>query len=66
MSKSSRRTGRPKRSQTNPPAKTLRETVDASLGATVNAERRLELVALLSELGRYDIDALDGAWGGDD
>lgn len=46
--------------------KTLRDTVDASLREIVNAKRRLELVALLSEPGRYDIDALDGAWGGDD
>ena len=46
--------------------KTLRYTVDASLREIVNAKRRLELVALLSEPGRYDIDALDGAWGADD
>ena len=26
----------------------------------------VELVALLSEPGRYDIDALESAWGGDD
>ena len=29
----------------------------------VNARRRLELVALLSQPGRYDFDALDDAWG---
>ena len=46
--------------------KTLCDTVEASLREIVNAKRRLELVALLSESGRYDIDALDGAWGGDD
>ena len=45
---------------------TLRDTVDASLREIVNAKRRLELVALLSEPGRYDIDALESAWGGDD
>ena len=46
--------------------KTLRDTVDASLREIVNARRRLELVALLSEPGRYDFDALDDAWGGED
>ena len=45
--------------------KTLRDTVDASLREIVNARRRLEFVSLLSEPGRYDLDALDGAWGGD-
>lgn len=46
--------------------KTLRDTVDASLREIVNARRRLELVALLSEPGRYDFDVLDDAWGGED
>ena len=46
--------------------KTLCDTVEASLREIVNAKRRLELVALLSESGRYDIDALGDAWGGDD
>lgn len=45
--------------------KTLRDTVDASLREIVNARRRLEFVSLLSEPGRYDLDALDDAWGGD-
>ena len=45
--------------------KTLRDTVDASLREIVNARRRLEFVSLLSEPGRYDFGALDGAWGGD-
>ena len=46
--------------------KTLRDTVDASLREIVNARRRLEFVSLLSEPGRYDLDAaLDYAWGGD-
>ena len=45
--------------------KTLRDTVDASLREIVNARRRLEFVSLLSEPGRYEIDALDRAWGGD-
>ena len=45
--------------------KTLRRTVDASLREIVNARRRLEFVALLSEPGRYDSGVLDDAWGGD-
>lgn len=43
----------------------LRETVDAALREVVNAKRRLELVALLSEPGRFDFDAAEQAWGGD-
>lgn len=46
--------------------KTLRDTVDASLREIVDARRRLELIALLSEPGRYNFAALDDAWGGDD
>ena len=46
--------------------RTLRDTVDASLREIVDARRRLELIALLSEPGRYDFAALDDAWGGDD
>ncbi len=45
--------------------KTLRETVHASLLEIVNAKRRLELVALLSEVGRLDFEAAESAWGGD-
>ncbi len=43
---------------------TLRDTIDAALREIVNARRRLELVALLSEPGRFDFDAAEGAWGG--
>ena len=43
---------------------TLRDTIDASLREIVNARRRLELVALLSEPGRHDSEAIDDAWGG--
>jgi hypothetical protein len=35
---------------------------DASLHAVVNARRRLELVAMLSEEGRFDFDAAERAW----
>ncbi|MCE2512459.1 MAG: type II toxin-antitoxin system VapB family antitoxin [Acidimicrobiia bacterium] len=45
---------------------TLRDTIDAALREIVNARRRLELMALLSEPGRFDFDVIEGAWGGDD
>lgn len=44
---------------------TLRDTIDASLHEVVNARRRLELVALLAEEGRFDLGAVDRAWGGE-
>ena len=43
--------------------RTLRDTIDAALREVVHAKRRLELVALLSEAGRFDFDAADQAWG---
>jgi Arc/MetJ family transcription regulator len=45
--------------------RTLRETIDAALREVVHAKRRLELVALLSEEGRFGFDAAEAAWGGD-
>jgi len=45
--------------------RTLRETIDAALRDVVNAKRRLELIALLSEEGRFDFDSVERAWGGD-
>lgn len=45
---------------------TLRDTIDASLREIVNSRRRLELVALLSEEGRFDFEAAERAWGGDE
>ena len=45
---------------------TLQDTVDAALREIVNARRRLELMALLSEPGRFDVDAAEEAWGGTD
>lgn len=45
--------------------RTLRETIDAALREVVDAKRRLELVALLSEEGRFDFDAANAAWGSD-
>ena len=44
---------------------TLRDTIHASLLEIVNAKRRLELVSLLGEAGRFDFDAMDVAWGGE-
>ena len=43
---------------------TQRGTIDASRREIVNARRRLELVALLSEPGRHDSEAIDDACGG--
>ena len=43
---------------------TLRETIDASMREVIDARRRLELIALLSEPGRFDFDAAEHAWGG--
>ncbi len=45
---------------------TLRETIDASMREVVHAKRRLELVALLSEEGRFDFEAAENAWGASD
>jgi len=45
--------------------KTLRDTINASMHEVVHAQRRLELVAMLSEEGRFDFGAIDHAWGGD-
>ena len=44
----------------------LRETIDASLREVVNAKRRLELVALFTEEGRFDFGASERAWGSDE
>ena len=44
---------------------TLRDTIDAALREVVNSRRRLEVVALLSEEGRFDFEAAERAWGGD-
>ena len=43
---------------------TLRDTINASLREIVNARRRLEVVALLAEEGRFDFEAAERAWGG--
>lgn len=43
---------------------TLRETIHASLLEIVNSKRRLEVVALLGEPGRFDFASAKEAWGG--
>lgn len=45
---------------------TLRATVNAALQEVVHAKRRLELVALLSQEGRFDFDLVERAWGAHD
>ena len=45
---------------------TLRDTIDASLREIVHARRRLELVAMLTQEGRFDFEAAEHAWGADD
>jgi len=46
--------------------RTLRETIDASLREVVNAQRRLEIVAMFSDGTRFDFEAAQRAWGGDE
>ncbi len=43
---------------------TPRDTVDATMPEVVDAGRRLESVALLSQEGRFDFDASEEAWEG--
>jgi Arc/MetJ family transcription regulator len=45
---------------------TLRDTINASLREIVDAKRRLELITMLSEPGRFDFDAAEAAWGADE
>ena len=42
---------------------TLRATIDAALREVVYAKRRLELIALLAQDGRFDFQAAEQAWG---
>jgi Arc/MetJ family transcription regulator len=46
--------------------RTLRATINAALAEVVHAKRRLELIALLSEEGRFDFTAAERAWGADE
>lgn len=43
---------------------TLRDTINASLREVVDAQRRIELIALLSDPARVDFEVTDAAWGG--
>jgi Arc/MetJ family transcription regulator len=43
---------------------TLRATIDAALREVVHAKRRLELIAMLAQEGRFDFEIAEGAWGG--
>ncbi|HWG72816.1 MAG TPA: hypothetical protein VG184_02045 [Acidimicrobiales bacterium] len=43
--------------------KTLRATVAAALSEVVQAKRRIELIALLGEEGRFDFDLAEKSWG---
>ncbi|MGQ0743958.1 MAG: hypothetical protein ACT4OS_06410 [Acidimicrobiales bacterium] len=43
---------------------TLRDTIDASLREVVDCMRRLEVLGMLSETGRFDFSAVTAAWGG--
>lgn len=45
---------------------TLRATIDAALREIVHARRRLELVALLGQEGRFDFEVAERAWGSDE
>jgi len=54
---------RPGRQQRFSEPSTLRDTIDAALREVVHAKRRLELVALLGEDGRFDFEAAEQAWG---
>ena len=45
---------------------TLRATVDAALHEIVSARRRIELIELLSEPGRFDFGRAEQAWGADE
>ncbi len=45
---------------------TLRDTINGSMREVVHAKRRLELIALLSEEGRFDFEAAERAWGADE
>lgn len=46
--------------------KTLRATINAALREVVHAKRRIELIALLSQEGRFDFDVAERAWGADE
>ena len=42
---------------------TLRATVDSALREIVHARRRLELISMLGQEGRFDFESAEQAWG---
>lgn len=46
--------------------KTLKDTINAALEEILRAKRRLELIELLREEGRFDFGAAESGWGGDE
>lgn len=42
--------------------KTLKDTIYAAMREVIDARRRLEVVALLGEKGRFDFEAAKDAW----
>ena len=44
----------------------MRDTIDASLREIVDAKRRVELIAILSEPERFDFDTAERAWGAEE
>lgn len=44
----------------------MRATIDAALHEVVDAQRRLEVVSLLAQEGRFDFEAAERAWGVDE
>lgn len=45
---------------------TLRETIDAALREIVHQRLRTQVLQVLGEPGRFDVEAAEGAWGGDE
>jgi Arc/MetJ family transcription regulator len=44
----------------------LKDTVDAALHEIVRAQKRRALIRMLAEPGRFDFEAAEHAWGGDE
>lgn len=46
--------------------RTLRETIDAALREIVHQRLRRQVLETLGEPGRFDLEAAEDAWGGDE
>lgn len=44
---------------------TLRDTIDRALREVIEATHRIDLLQLLADPDRFDFDAAEAAWGGD-